>query len=221
MTVVGATALVLSTAAAGTQPTGMTSTNWSGYIVDGGPYAVATATFNVPNLTAAAEKTATAEWVGIDGSDPKDGSLIQAGITEEYDPTDNLVHFHAWWEILPALATDVPLPVTAGDRVRVSIGQLTTGRWRIEIENLTRHRQFVTTRAYSGAGRTADWIVEAPSDGHRRVKTLGHFVPDVTFRNVRVGGTLGEVHAVTMVQRGVVVSKASPLTTSGFRVTYG
>jgi hypothetical protein len=216
-----ALALVAAASAAGTQGGEMISKNWSGYIVDGGPFSVASATFNVPNLTTAPAATGTSEWVGVDGLDSSDRSLIQAGVAERLDPAKNLVHFHAWWEILPALETPVDLPVSAGDRITVSIARVGGGRWQIRIDNLTRHRGFATTQRYDGAGRTADWIVEAPSDKHFKVLTLGHYVPDVRFTGVHVAGTQGALHPVTMVQRGAVVSEVSQLTTHGFSVHYG
>jgi hypothetical protein len=221
LAVVALCALASASGAAGTSGEGMTSTNWSGYIIDGGPFSVTTATFNVPNLTAAPTRTVTSEWVGVDGSDPTDRSLIQAGVTEVYDRGSNLVRFHAWWEILPALETVAPLTVRAGDRVRVSIGRVSSGLWRIEITNLTRGGDFATTQPYRGPGRTADWIVEAPSDRSGRVETLGHYVPDVSFGDVRAAGPQGALHALTMVQRGAVVSEVSHLTRHGFSVTYG
>jgi peptidase A4-like protein len=196
------------------------SANWSGYLAAGGPFSVTDATFNVPNLTAAPSTTSTSEWVGIDGTNPKDRSLIQAGVSETYDPHANLVRFHAWWEIMPALETIVPLPVDAGDRISVSIGRLSSGTWRIAIRNVTRHRAFTTTQPYSGPGRTADWIVEAPSDPRGRIKTLGHYVPDVTFSNVHLGGHRGALQPQSMVQNGKVVSEVSRVRANGFSVGY-
>jgi Peptidase A4 family len=117
-------ALCATAGAARTQPATSLSSNWSGYLAAGGPFSVTDASFNVPNLTAAPTKTATSEWVGIDGTNPKDRSLIQAGVSERYDPRTNLVEIHAWWEILPALETKMSLPVTAGDRISVSIGRV-------------------------------------------------------------------------------------------------
>jgi len=212
-------ALVLAVPA-GSRPAVDLSHNWSGYLEQGGPYNVTTATFNVPNLTAAPETRLTSEWVGIDGTDPQDRSLIQAGVTEIYDRTTNLVHFHAWWEILPAVERVVPLPVGAGDRVSVAIARVTGGRWRIAIDNLTRHRQFATTQDYSGPGRTADWIVEAPSDVHGHIDTLGHYVPDVTFSGVHLGGHRGTLRPQTMVQGGAIVSTVSKLGRTSFTVSY-
>jgi hypothetical protein len=213
-------ALCATAGAARTQPAATLSSNWSGYLAAGGPFSVTDASFNVPNLTAASTTTATSEWVGIDGTNPKDRSLIQAGVVERYDPRTNLVEVHAWWEILPALETVIPLPVTAGDRISVSIGRVTDTRWRIEIRNLTQHRTFTTTQPYSGPARTADWIVEAPSDSHGRIKTLGHYVPDVTFSSVHLGGRRGALQPQTMVQDGKIVSEVSRVRTADFSVAY-
>jgi hypothetical protein len=213
-------ALCATAGAARTQPAASLSSNWSGYLATGGPFSVTDASFNVPNLTAASTTTATSEWVGIDGTNPKDRSLIQAGVEERYNPRTNLVEFHAWWEILPAVETIVSLPVTAGDRISVSIGRVSASRWRIEIRNLTQHRTFTTTQPYSGPARTADWIVEAPSDSHGRIKTLGHYVPDVTFSSVHLGGRRGALQPQTMVQDGKIVSEVSRVRTADFSVAY-
>jgi hypothetical protein len=213
-------ALCATAGAARTQPAATLSSNWSGYLAAGGPFSVTDASFNVPNLTAASTTTATSEWVGIDGTNPKDRSLIQAGVAERYDPRTNLVEVHAWWEILPALETVIPLPVTVGDRISVSIGRVSASRWRVEIRNLTQHRTFTTTQPYSGPARTADWIVEAPSDSHGRIKTLGHYVPDVTFSSVHLGGRRGALQPQTMVQDGKIVSEVSRVRTADFSVAY-
>jgi hypothetical protein len=215
-----AIALCATAGTARTQTATGLSSNWSGYLAGGGPFSVTDATFNVPNLTAAPSTTSTSEWVGIDGTDPKDRSLIQAGVSETYDPKANLVRFHAWWEILPALETIVPLPVNAGDRISVSIGRLSRGTWRIAIRNVTRGRTFTTTQPYGGPGRTADWIVEAPSDPHGRIKTLGHYVPDVTFSHVHLGGHRDALQPQSLVQNGRVVSEVSQVRTNGFSVGY-
>jgi hypothetical protein len=216
-----AAALGAAGSATGTEGESVASTNWSGYVIDGGPFAVVKATFNVPNLTAAPGTAMTCEWVGVDGTGPADRSLIQAGVTEKFDPRANLVRFHAWWEVLPALETVVPLAVTAGDRITVSIGRISGRKWQIEIADLTRGRRFVTTQPYAGSGRTADWVVEAPSDRFGNVQTLGHYVPDVVFSNVRLAGAQHEFHAMTMVQHGAVVSHVSRLTPGGFSASYG
>jgi hypothetical protein len=216
-----AAALCLAGSAAGTQDETSTSTNWSGYTLAGGPFTVTTAVFNVPNLTAAPTATSTSEWVGVDGADPTDRSLIQAGVRETYNPHTNRVELYVWWEILPALEQPIRLPIAVGDRIRVTITRLAGARWQIEVANLTEGGRFVTTRRYDGPGRTVDFIVEAPADRHGRIGTLGHYVPDVTFGDLRATGRRGALHAMTMVQGGVAVSQVSHLAPHGFSVSYG
>lgn len=220
MLVIAVAALASAAAASGTQSTDMTSSNWSGYLIDGGPFSIVTATFNVPNLAAASQRTATAEWVGVDGTSPTDHSLIQAGVGEDYDPQKNIVSLYVWWEILPALETLVPIQVHSGDRVSIGIRRVAAGLWQIAIRNLTHGTSFTVTRPYGGQGRTADWIVEAPADASGRISTLGHYVPNVRFTGLRVGGRQGVLHAITMVQGGAVVSQATPYTGSSFTVAY-
>lgn len=213
-------ALFASAGAAATQPGAAMSDNWSGYVENGGPFSATSATFNVPNLTAAKTSTSTSEWVGLDGMNPSDRSLIQAGVRETYVPRTNRVELIVWWEILPALETIVPLPIAVGDRINVSISRLAGGQWQIQIRNLTKGRQFTTTQPYGGPGRTGDWIVEAPADQRGAIQELGHYVPDVTFGNLRIAGRQGALKPQTMVQHGAVVSEVSRAATHGFSVTY-
>jgi Peptidase A4 family len=219
--VVAALALAAAVAFLGAPAHGaLLSSNWSGYIESGGSFTVATASFNVPNLTASPGRTVTSEWVGVDGSSFTDRSLIQAGVTETYEPSDGLVHFHAWWEILPAVSKPVSLDVRAGDRVAVSITKLGGDEWRIEIRDETRGGSFTATKRYDGPGTSADWIVEAPTDVVDGLDTLGHYVPAVTFQEVGIGGTPGRLHPLTMYQGGVPVSRVSRLLRNGFSVAY-
>jgi hypothetical protein len=198
------------------------SPNWSGYIEGGGPFTGASATFNIPNLAAARTTTATAEWVGIDGASGSDPSLIQAGVGETYSPATNRVHLYAWWEILPAPETPIYLNVRVGDRVKITIGKLAGGRWQIVVRDVSTGRQFSTTQAYTGPARTVEWIVEAPTSlVEQRIKTLGEYTPNVTFRDLRLLGRQGALESCELVQRGAVVSIPSPLTRNGFSVAYG
>jgi len=198
------------------------SSNWSGYVATGGPFTAVAGTFNVPSLTAAPTRTATAEWVGIDGSSASDPSLIQAGVQETYDPSTNVVRWFAWWEILPEAETPIPLPVAAGNVVTVAISQLSAGVWRITVTNDTTGQTFSTTQSYSGTGESAEWIVEAPISAITgRIEALGPYTPNVTFSNLSTTGTQTLVTDEIMVQNGVAVSTPSAFTPAGFTVAYG
>jgi hypothetical protein len=203
------------------------SPNWSGYYVGGGPFTAVTGTFNVPLLSPATGETHTSAWVGIDGAD--NDSLIQAGIAEKYDPTTNTVYGHAWWEILPALETPIPMTIYPGDQMSVSIGLLGGTTWEIVLTDVTRNLTFVTDQTYAGQTDSAEWIVEAPSilppgstdPSTATVATLGAYSPNITFGNLKVNGTQSSLNIVQMEQNGSVVSVPSPLTPNGFTVAYG
>jgi hypothetical protein len=198
------------------------SSNWSGYVAAGGPFTAVAGTFNVPSLTAAPTRTATAEWVGIDGNSAGDPSLIQAGVQETYDPSTKATRWFAWWEILPEAETPIPLPVAAGNAVTVSINQLSVGVWRITVTNDTTGQTFSTTQSYSGPGESAEWIVEAPISAITgSIEALGPYAPNVRFSNLSTTGTQTVVTAEVMVQNGVTVSEPSAFTPAGFNVAYG
>jgi hypothetical protein len=203
-------------------PPSENSSNWSGYVAAGGPFTAVAGTFNVPSLSAAPTRTATAEWVGIDGSSAADPSLIQAGVQETYDPSTNSTRWFAWWEILPEVETPIPLPVAAGNVVTVSINQMSAGLWRITVTNDTTGQTFSTTQSYSGTGASAEWIVEAPISAITgSIEALGPYTPNVRFSNLSTTGTQTFVTAEVMVQKGVTVSEPSVFTPAGFNVAYG
>ncbi|MHB1739114.1 MAG: G1 family glutamic endopeptidase [Actinomycetes bacterium] len=194
------------------------SPNWSGYVVGNGPYTAVTGTFTVPTIYSSSTSTDTGAWVGIDGSG--NSSLIQAGIGEPYDASTNTYRVRVWWEILPAPMTIVPMTVSPGDRVTVTIGQLSGTLWGITLTDDTTGRTFTTDRTYTGPLTSAEWIVEAPTD-NGVVSSLGGYTPDVTFSHLGFTGPQNSLTDVIMVQNGVPVSTPSALDPTGFTVAYG
>ncbi len=136
------------TSPSGTSPSGpvmvqVTSDNWSGYALDGGPFSAVSGTFTVPALeTDETCNTAESQWVGIDGSTNND--LIQAGIAEDADAdgfapcnAPSNYYLYAWWETLPNPSQpDFDIPVSPGDTVNVAISQTPDG-WQITLDDLT------------------------------------------------------------------------------------
>src|SRR5438270_505776 len=94
------------------------SSNWSGYAATGGTFTSVSATWTVPTV-ASTSTGADATWVGIGGLSSSD--LIQAGTQAMVD--GNGVTYTSWIEMLPQSSRDVPLSVSAGDSVTVSITQ--------------------------------------------------------------------------------------------------
>ncbi len=219
--------LTLAVAPAQTPPTTIAaptrySQNWSGYVMDGGPFTAVKGTFNVPNLYATSTSADASEWVGIDGDGPANPSVFQAGVDEEYNPTTNRVVTYAWFESYPAPPVAIPVVVTPGDQITVRIVQISAGSWVIGLTDTTTGKTYSIQQSYTGAATSAEWIVEAPYNTQTQsVETLGYFSSNVTFSDLGVNGTQGPLTRDVLVQNGIPVSVPSDLTPAGFTVAYG
>jgi hypothetical protein len=136
-----------------------TSSNWSGYVANGGTYTSVTGTWIVPQV-GATTTGADATWVGIGGVTGTD--LIQAG-TQATVTGDGSVTYSAWTEILPDFSRTTPLQVTAGDTVTVTITEQTNGVWLIVMVNNTTSDSYEKTLRYASSRSSAEWVQEAPS----------------------------------------------------------
>ena len=176
-----------------------TSSNWSGYAASGGTFTSVTATWTVPHV-AATTAGADATWVGIGGLETRD--LIQAGT--QTMTSGGAVTYEAWIEMLPASSRPVPLAVTAGDSVTVTLTQTGASEWSIVIKNNTTSERYATTVQYRSSNSSAEWVQEAPSVG-RGVVPLDDF-GTLTFTSasaVRDGAKMDlralGAHAITMI----------------------
>jgi hypothetical protein len=194
--------------------------NWSGRADVGKSFTAVIGTFNVPNILPSSGPTTTSEWVGIDGA--TNSSLIQAGVTEMYDPTTNSVSTYAWWEILPAANTPIQMSVSTGDICTVTIYQVSGSTWDINFEDNTNGQTFNTEQSYYGPETSMEWIVEAPIGASGKEDVLGHYAPDVEFTNMRATGVTMTTTRLIMKQNGVPVSTPSSMTgVWGITVGYG
>ncbi len=196
----------------------VTSDNWSGYAVTGGPFTYVTGTFTVPYLQTYVPNSAAVEWVGIDGV--SNSSLIQAGV-DELPYNSSYFILQPWWEILPALQTSITtVTVHAGDTVTVTIGEVSGTEWGITLTDDTNGESFTTDQTYTGPGSSAEWIVEAPIANGSLI-TLALYSPVVTFSDLWITGAQTTLTKSIMVQNGVQVSTPSALDSNGFNVAYG
>src|SRR5688572_3838484 len=136
-----------------------TSSNWSGYVANGGTYTSVTGTWVVPQVSATTTG-ADATWVGIGGVTGTD--LIQAG-TQATVTGDGSVTYSAWTEILPDYSRTAPLQVAAGDTVTVTITEQSSGLWLIVMQNNTTSDTYEKTLRYDSSRSSAEWVQEAPS----------------------------------------------------------
>lgn len=167
----------------GSSATTWSSSNWSGY-AETGKFTGVSGTWTVPAVSATTSASYSSAWIGVDGFN--DSNLIQTGTEEDY--YSGAAHYDAWWEILPASETEISptaYPVAPGDRMSASIWETSAtsggGRrhssghvWDIKISDTTKGWSFSTSQSYSGAGSSAEWIMEAPEVGGK-IATLAHY----------------------------------------------
>jgi len=219
---------VPTTAAPTVSLTSDESSNWSGYVAGGGPYTVVKGTFTVPSPAARAPGDGqVSEWVGVDGASDSDTALIQAGVAESADPqSPGGVSVQPWWEILPASETNIPtVSVNTGDRVTVTIWQLSGTSWEINLTDDTNGQSYTTPpEQFTGTGSSAEWIVEAPaqcqSQYQCQLTALAPYSPAVVFSNLGMSGPETSLDQLTMVQEGENVSTPSALSSGQFSVSY-
>ncbi|MGA7669725.1 MAG: G1 family glutamic endopeptidase [Nitrolancea sp.] len=154
------------------------SENWAGYVASGGSFIAVSGTWVVPNVDASAADGADATWVGIGGVTSTD--LIQAG-------TDAIVQggqvtYAALLETLPEASETVPLTISPGDTVSVSITQQTQNTWQIVMKDVTTSQTYQTTVQYQSQLSSAEWIEESPSTGRQLLLPLDSF-GSITFTN--------------------------------------
>jgi len=209
------------------------SSDWSGYAVASDlntPQPIVTsvnASWIVPAVNVSLRDSFSAVWIGIGGQ--FDGTLIQVGT--EQDSTNGQGTYSAWYELLNAPAVTIDsLSISPRDTIAASISllDLTTSTWLIEIHDLTNEQSFPKNVSYLSSMLSAEWIVERPIIGDRFM-TLADF-GQVTFTGcvATLGSTVGTVssfpHAqITMDNRqNMPLVSVSSLTSKGasFTINY-
>jgi hypothetical protein len=197
------------------------SSNWSGYAASGGTFTSVTGTWTVPTVSATSAG-ADATWVGIGGLTSSD--LIQAG-TQAFVDGSGTVAYSSWIEMLPASSRPVPLSVTAGDSVTVTITQQSGNDWLIAMKNNTTGGAYNITVQYSSSNSSAEWVQEAPSVG-RGLVPLDMFgtVQFAGASAVRDGKTMSAsalgAKAITMINgQGQAVAQPSTIASDGSSFT--
>jgi hypothetical protein len=193
------------------------SHNWSGYAATGGTYTSVTGAWKVPTVSAT-NAGSDATWVGIGGVQTHD--LIQAGTEAMVSGAGN-VQYEAWIELLPRSSHTVPLVVTPGDSVTISITQQSAGNWLVDFKNNTSGKTYQTAEQYTSSLSSAEWVEEAPSGG-RRVMPLDQFgsVQFSAGSTVKDGATdtiaKAGARAITMADRyGQPIARPTALSADG------
>lgn len=208
-------------AGSGSRATGWSSSNWSGYALQGSNFSSVTAQWIVQGVARSRKSTYSAQWAGIDGFN--NSNLIQTGT--ESDFYNGAAHYDAWWEILPAAETVIPsVKVSPGDHMSATISKGTGSSWTITISDTTRNETFSTVQTYTGPQTSAEWIEEAPTVGGR-VAPLANY-GQTTFDPGTVNGANP---GLTASEGGVMIQGRSQVSTpsnpdgdtDGFNSAYG
>jgi hypothetical protein len=131
------------------------------------------ASWTVPTIKASTAPTYCAVWIGVGGQ--FDNTLIQAGT--EQDSINGLAKYSVWYELLPSnVVTIYSLNISPGDRIAASISllNLTTNTWSIEIHDLKNGQSFQKSLSYASSMLSAEWIVERPTINNL-IRTLADF----------------------------------------------
>lgn len=192
-----------------------TSTNWSGYALDGSNATTVTATWTQPAVTCAArENSWSSPWVGIDGDN--DNTVEQTGT--DSDCVNGTPYYYAWWEMYPKPTQTVALAVHPGDSITATVSYA-AGSFKMSLKDGTTGASFSTAQASKKASRSSvEWIDEGPSNG-----LLSDF-GSVTFSSASAAingqtGSLGSfagAYPITMEVGGVIRAQPSAISGNAF-----
>ncbi|HXI84893.1 MAG TPA: G1 family glutamic endopeptidase [Verrucomicrobiae bacterium] len=147
------------------------SANWAGYVTATDltipvKHSVTDVqgSWRVPTVAAAGtQETASAIWVGIDGS--SDRTVEQIGTEQDWHLGAPL--YYAWFEMYPARGFFLTeFPVEPGDQISAEVQFIPKNQFVLSITNLTQGVGFSITKKRSAKRTSAEWIVEAPFFRH-------------------------------------------------------
>jgi hypothetical protein len=195
-----------------------TSTNWSGYAVQGaGQYRSVSASWTQPAVECARTPRGwSAFWVGLDGDTTN--TVEQTGT--EADCSSGKPLYYAWYEMYPKYPVNYANPVAPKDQLTASVNYLGSGSFRLTLSDTTQHwSQTTTQRLKSAKLGSAEVIAEAPS-GSGGVLPLADF-GTVGFEDARANGSLltastPGVEPIKMVSGATVKAAPSAIGTGAF-----
>ena len=139
-----------------------TSTNWSGYAVDGTGATQVTATWTEPSVKCApGENSWSSPWVGIDGN--TDNTVEQTGT--DADCSAGHASYYAWYEMYPKGLVVLKMAVNPGNTFTGSV-TYNAGIFTLKLKDNTTGVTASESLSSNKAQRTSvEWIEEGPSSG--------------------------------------------------------
>jgi len=197
-----------------------TSTNWSGYAVDGTGATQVRGTWTQPAVKCAAgENSWSSPWVGIDGD--TSNTVEQTGT--DSDCQSGQAVYYAWYEMYPKSLVTLSMAVHPGDSI-TGVVKYSSSSFTLTLTDNTTHVSFTTTQSSRKAQRSSiEWIMEGPSSG-----LLSDFgaVPFSAASGTISGKTAGlssftNAQPITMVTKsGAVRAQPSGVSSNAFSVAW-
>jgi hypothetical protein len=195
-----------------------TSTNWSGYAVDGSSATNVIGTWTEPTVKCATgENSWSSPWVGIDGD--TSNTVEQTGT--DSDCQRGVATYYAWYEMYPKSTVVAPLTIHPGDvitgQVSYAPGALTSSSFTMMLTDHTSGKSFSTTQTTKKANRSSvEWIMEGPSSGLlSNFGAVSFSAASATINNQTAAlGSLG-AGSITMITGQGSVTRAQPSSISG------
>jgi len=139
-----------------------TSTNWSGYAVDGTGATQVIGTWKQQAASCGIGETSwSSPWVGIDGD--ISNTVEQTGT--DTDCNNGSPSYYAWYEMYPKQTQVLPMTVTPGHYYTGSV-TYSSGVFTLSLTDDTTRVNYTEHLSSKKAARSSvEWIVEGPSNG--------------------------------------------------------
>jgi hypothetical protein len=200
----------------------VSSSNWSGYAVQGTAFTDVVGSWMQPAVTCSATTTYSAFWIGIDGYSTD--TVEQTGT--EADCVGGRAVYSAWYEMYPAYPVTYATTVLPGDSFTAKVSRTGT-TYALTITDATEGWTHTVHKSLAGAkNASAEWIAEAPCcTGTGSPLPLSDF-GTVHFNGAKAaaGGSLEPVssftsdsgpHEISMTKGGKVIAQPSALDAKG------
>ena len=189
-----------------------TSTNWSGYSVDGSGATGVVGTWTQPAVNCGiGENSWSSPWVGIDGD--TSNTVEQTGT--DSDCQNGRAVYYAWYEMYPKSLVQIPITVSAGDTITGSVSY-SSGSYSLTLTDHTTGKSYTTGQFSKKARRTSvEWIMEGPSNGLlSNFGTVPFSAATAMISGQATNPGASNANAITMVT-GQGIARAVPSSVSG------
>jgi hypothetical protein len=162
-----------------------TSTNWSGYAIDGSGATHVIGTWTQPKVSCApGENSWSSPWVGIDG----DNSNTVEQIGTDSDCSYGTPTYYAWYEMYPKGLVTINMPVVPGHSYTAEV-KYVSGAFQMTLVDGTTGQRFTTIQNSKKARRSSvEWIMEGPvGSGLTNFGSIGFTTDSATINGQTAG----------------------------------